>query len=40
MKGRGSWLRESDEEEKGCERAELKEEKECDMVWLEEEKGC
>ena len=32
-------LRESDEEEKGCERAGLEEEKGYERVWLEEEKG-
>ena len=46
--GRVHRLRESDEEEKGCERAGLEEEKGCERrkrrvckrVWLEEEKGC
>ena len=32
-------LRESDEEEKGCERAGLEEEKGCERAGLEEEKG-
>ena len=32
-------LRESDEEEKGCERTGLEEEKGCERAGLEEEKG-